>query len=304
MLNRFARAFVTRLLTPVARRPQPERRHVHRNHWGLLRRAVLPAARVLVGDRLHHGLRLLRHARRHHGPAVRADQRLGAFLDSTLDRFGDAAVFGELLLYFAQAPNGGGNWFALACLSFAFVTSYARARPEGLGVTKANVGVAAPTGCSVTLHRADRPVRWPDTVIVVVLGVLAVLVPASPWRSAWSRSAAPWPRDAEPVPEGHPVLPSRPPPPSDAGPARPRPCSRLPNGLVGATTAGPGGEFSDVRWPRGGDVPAQRQGRGPGCAPIMRGSARSSTAPRWRPWSGTVCGRTSGTGARRFGCPT
>ena len=53
----------------------------------------------------------------------------GAFWDSTLDRIGDAAVFGGLLLFFA----GPGDSFLYLCLSLyclvaGSLTSYARAR--------------------------------------------------------------------------------------------------------------------------------------------------------------------------------
>jgi CDP-diacylglycerol---glycerol-3-phosphate 3-phosphatidyltransferase len=66
----------------------------------------------------------------------------GAFLDSTLDRFGDAAVFGGIALFYA----GRGNnlmlcCVALACLVFASLTSYIRARAEGLGL-RCDVGFA------------------------------------------------------------------------------------------------------------------------------------------------------------------
>src|SRR3954453_14278095 len=66
----------------------------------------------------------------------------GAFLDSTLDRFGDAAVFGGIALSYA----GRGHDLtlcsvALACLVLAAVTSYIKARAEGLGLT-CNVGFA------------------------------------------------------------------------------------------------------------------------------------------------------------------
>jgi len=65
----------------------------------------------------------------------------GAFLDSTLDRFGDAAVFGGLVLWFA----GGGHSFLMAGvtlydLAAAAITSYIKARAEGLGLT-CNVGL-------------------------------------------------------------------------------------------------------------------------------------------------------------------
>jgi phosphatidylinositol phosphate synthase len=68
----------------------------------------------------------------------------GAFLDSTLDRVGDAAVFSGLAIYLARG-GGGHQWglagVALYCLVAGNMVSYARARAEGLGV-KANVGVA------------------------------------------------------------------------------------------------------------------------------------------------------------------
>src|SRR5450432_1904917 len=73
----------------------------------------------------------------------------GAFLDSTLDRVGDAAIFAGLAAWLAR----GGHQPLLA----GAMVSYARARAEGLGV-RADVGVAerseriiiilAPTGVS------------------------------------------------------------------------------------------------------------------------------------------------------------
>jgi CDP-diacylglycerol---glycerol-3-phosphate 3-phosphatidyltransferase len=66
----------------------------------------------------------------------------GAFLDSTLDRIGDAAIFAGLVLWFA----GGGDdlWLAglaLYCLVMGNLTSYVRARAEALGM-QAKVGLA------------------------------------------------------------------------------------------------------------------------------------------------------------------
>ena len=80
----------------------------------------------------------------------------GAFLDSTLDRIGDASIFGGLAMYYV----GPGDSEALAalsiyCLSMGSVTSYARARAESLGM-QAKVGIA---------ERADRLVA-----ILVVAG--------------------------------------------------------------------------------------------------------------------------------------
>ena len=73
--------------------------------------------------------------------------KFGAFWDSTLDRIGDGAIFGGLLLYFA----GPGDDYlylcvTLYCLVMGSVTSYARARAESLGMD-AKGGIA---------ERADR----------------------------------------------------------------------------------------------------------------------------------------------------
>lgn len=100
----------------------------------------------------------------------------GAFLDSTLDRLGDAAVFAGLVLWYA----GGGDdlrlaGLALYCLVMGAVTSYARARAESLGM-QATGGIA---------ERADRLVLILvatglagifdfEPLIVVALALLAV----------------------------------------------------------------------------------------------------------------------------------
>jgi CDP-diacylglycerol---glycerol-3-phosphate 3-phosphatidyltransferase len=94
----------------------------------------------------------------------------GAFLDSTLDRIGDAAVFAGLVLWFA----GGGDalWLAalaLYCLVMGNLTSYARARAESLGM-QAKGGIA---------ERADRLVLiLVATFFADVLGFLPLLVAA------------------------------------------------------------------------------------------------------------------------------
>src|SRR6478752_8094664 len=80
----------------------------------------------------------------------------GAFLDSTLDRIGDAAIFGGLAMYYVgPGDNGWVAALAIYCLSMGSVTSYARARAESLGM-QAKAGIA---------ERADRLVA-----ILVVTG--------------------------------------------------------------------------------------------------------------------------------------
>jgi len=69
----------------------------------------------------------------------------GAFLDSTLDRLADAAIFVGLGAYFLRHVEGAwstsGAIAAMACLVFGVLVSYSRARAEGLGLD-GNVGIA------------------------------------------------------------------------------------------------------------------------------------------------------------------
>ena len=103
----------------------------------------------------------------------------GAFLDSTLDRAADAAIFCGLTAYFLVHHDGDlrtyGVIAALASLVLGNLVSYARARAEGLGMT-ANVGIA---------ERGERLVvsllmaglvgfGLPVETLVVALGLLAV----------------------------------------------------------------------------------------------------------------------------------
>jgi CDP-diacylglycerol--glycerol-3-phosphate 3-phosphatidyltransferase/CDP-diacylglycerol--inositol 3-phosphatidyltransferase len=107
----------------------------------------------------------------------------GAFLDSTLDRIADAAVFGGLAMYYVGP--GDSDWLAALCiynLVMGSVTSYARARAESLGM-EAKVGIAeratrlvsilVVTGAADLLNvlGAGEDALW---AIPVTLGALAV----------------------------------------------------------------------------------------------------------------------------------
>jgi phosphatidylglycerophosphate synthase len=107
----------------------------------------------------------------------------GAFLDSTLDRIGDAAIFGGLAMYYVGP--GDSEWLAalaIYCLTMGSVTSYARARAESLGM-QAKVGIAERsdrlvsilfmTGLADLLRHlgVGDGVLW---LIPITLGVLAV----------------------------------------------------------------------------------------------------------------------------------
>lgn len=69
----------------------------------------------------------------------------GAFLDSTLDRIADASIFAALVLWYAgRGDDSVLVAVALFCLVAGVVTSYAKARAEGLGMT-CDVGLAERT---------------------------------------------------------------------------------------------------------------------------------------------------------------
>ncbi|WBB52197.1 phosphatidylinositol phosphate synthase [Verrucosispora sp. WMMD573] len=70
--------------------------------------------------------------------------RFGAFLDSSMDRVADSAVFGAVAFYLATEGNQAGVAAALICLAAGGLVSYVKARAEGLGMT-CNVGIAERT---------------------------------------------------------------------------------------------------------------------------------------------------------------
>ena len=177
MLNRFARALFTRIFTPTAA--------------FLVRRGVSPDVVTLIGT-LGVVVGSLAFYPRHEffwgtivitcfvfsdlidGTMARMTERSsrwGAWLDSTLDRVGDAAVFGGIALWYA----GDGDDLLMAslslyCLASGAIVSYARARAEGLGMT-ADVGVT---------ERADRLVA-----ILVMTGFDGLGVPYVQAAALW-----------------------------------------------------------------------------------------------------------------------
>lgn len=99
----------------------------------------------------------------------------GAFLDSTLDRFGDAAIVGGLVVHLARQGQDLGAVLGLVCLVLGGVVPYARARAEGLGL-RADVGIAERADRLAVLLVATAAVGLgaPLGVLTVVLGLLAV----------------------------------------------------------------------------------------------------------------------------------
>ncbi|QLE71235.1 CDP-alcohol phosphatidyltransferase family protein [Streptomyces rectiverticillatus] len=154
MLNKYARAFFTRVLTPFAAL--------------LIRLGVSPDAVTLIGTggvvagalvfypqgEFFWGtivITLFVFSDLVDGNMARQlgrSSRWGAFLDSTLDRVADSAIFGGLALWYA----GGGDDTVLCavsifCLASGQVVSYTKARGESIGL---------PVNVNGLVERAER----------------------------------------------------------------------------------------------------------------------------------------------------
>ncbi|WP_344968337.1 phosphatidylinositol phosphate synthase [Streptosporangium fragile] len=85
----------------------------------------------------------------------------GAFLDSTLDRLGDAGIFSGLAIWLVVSGQPVLAGVALFCLVAGALVSYIKARAEGLGMT-----------CDVGL--AERPERLVVGLVAAGLGGLGI----------------------------------------------------------------------------------------------------------------------------------
>ena len=111
----------------------------------------------------------------------------GAFLDSTLDRIADAAVFVGLAAYFV---NGGDSrvmaGVAIYCLVTGSLVSYAKARAQGLGVS-CDVGIAERTErLLIALVAAGLAGLGVPYVLPAGLWILAVLTTITLGQRVWA----------------------------------------------------------------------------------------------------------------------
>ncbi|MBD1536925.1 CDP-alcohol phosphatidyltransferase family protein [Arthrobacter sp. S1_S22] len=182
MLNRHARGFFTALFSPLAR-------------W-LLKIGISPdavtvigTAGVVVGALVFYPLGQLWWGTLFITAFIFSDvldgimarmrevgSRWGNFLDSTLDRIADGALFAGLAVwYFTGGANVPIAVSAMVCLVLGMVVSYARAKAESLGFT-ANTGIAerAERLVSVLVVTGFTGLGLPEVVLLVTLLLLAV----------------------------------------------------------------------------------------------------------------------------------
>jgi CDP-diacylglycerol--glycerol-3-phosphate 3-phosphatidyltransferase len=74
----------------------------------------------------------------------------GAFLDSTLDRLSESAIFIGIVFFYAASSRPYETLLAGVAMAFSLMTSYTRARAEGLGL-KCEVGLLERAGRVVIL---------------------------------------------------------------------------------------------------------------------------------------------------------
>jgi CDP-diacylglycerol---glycerol-3-phosphate 3-phosphatidyltransferase len=98
--------------------------------------------------------------------------KYGAFLDSTMDRLGDAAIFGGITIWFMRTDHLLAV-VSLFCLAGGMSVSYVKARAEGLGLN-ADVGV---------IERPERLIIGLTSIGLSGLGIPYVL-PIGMWALA------------------------------------------------------------------------------------------------------------------------
>jgi phosphatidylglycerophosphate synthase len=90
--------------------------------------------------------------------STRRSYPYGAFLDSTLDRYSEGAIYIGLAAYFSTVGGALGRWLIVAtaaALAGSFLVSYVRARAQSLGFT-----------CETGLFAR------PERVVVTVVGLI------------------------------------------------------------------------------------------------------------------------------------
>lgn len=80
----------------------------------------------------------------------------GAFLDSVMDRLGEAVVLFGLLVFYARDAHTLGAYLACGAIVTSTMVSYARARAEGLGI-QGDIGIMG----------------RPERIVVLAVGLLA-----------------------------------------------------------------------------------------------------------------------------------
>src|SRR3712207_3859720 len=108
------------------------------------------------------------------GDVARESNRMsafGAFLDSTLDRLSEAAILVGIVFFYAEAARPFEPLLAGVAMTFSLLTSYARARAEGLNI-ECKVGLLERAGRVVSLPVSSMSGRLTLGLGLVAAGTL------------------------------------------------------------------------------------------------------------------------------------
>ncbi len=111
--------------------------------------------------------------------------RFGAFLDSTLDRWAEIALYGALLWRFLRTNDDLAVLLAAAAMATSLMVSYTRARAEGIGV-RCSEGLLTRFERLVILIAGllTGPVVWALGLITILAGLTAIQRIWVTWRMA------------------------------------------------------------------------------------------------------------------------
>lgn len=202
MLDKYGRIYMTRIMNPIARvflraRISPDAVTI----GGTLGVCVGALAFFPRGELLWGTLFIAAFAFADNLDGAMArlqgrESKWGAFLDSVLDRVGDAAIFAGLALWYAgRGDDLRVTALLLAVLALGQIVSYVRAKAESLGFT-AKGGVAERAERLVLILLATGWGGLLDLPILIEI-VLWLLVAGSAWtivhraRQVHTQAAAP-----------------------------------------------------------------------------------------------------------------
>jgi CDP-diacylglycerol--glycerol-3-phosphate 3-phosphatidyltransferase len=156
------------------------------------------------------------------GALARSSRRsypYGAFLDSTLDRYSESAMYLGLAAYFVGAGGPWQRWLVLgtvAALAGSFLVSYVRARAQSLGFTCETGLFARPERVVVTVVGLIFGGAFGGVVLYAVVALLAVLTNLTALqriREVWLQGRAQrlaFERDAKATKAAQPAQPAKP----------------------------------------------------------------------------------------------
>jgi CDP-diacylglycerol--glycerol-3-phosphate 3-phosphatidyltransferase len=110
--------------------------------------------------------------------STRRSYPYGAFLDSTLDRYSEGAIYIGLAAYFSTIGGSLGRWLIIAtaaALAGSFLVSYVRARAQSLGFTCETGVFARPERVVVTVAGLLFGTAFGGIVLYGVVFLLAVV---------------------------------------------------------------------------------------------------------------------------------